>query len=83
MAVGAVWRAQDTLLGREVVVREIVLPTWFADVERRATQASVLREAEAVARLDHPGVVTRVRRGRRPRWVFIVTELVQAPRWWT
>ena len=76
---GTVWRAQDMLLGREVVVREIVLPTWLADAERRATQESVLREAGAVARLNHPGVVTVFDVVADHDGSFIVTELVQAP----
>jgi len=76
---GTVWRAQDVLLGREVVVREIVLPTWLAGAERRATQVSVLREAGAVARLNHPGVVTVFDVVADHHGIFIVTELVQAP----
>jgi eukaryotic-like serine/threonine-protein kinase len=76
---GTVWGAQDMLLGREVVVREIVLPTWLADAERRATQASVLREAGAVARLNHPGVLTVFDVVADHDGSFIVTELVQAP----
>jgi eukaryotic-like serine/threonine-protein kinase len=76
---GTVWRAQDMLLGREVVVREIVLPTWLAGAERRTTQASVLREAGAVARLNHPGVVTVFDVVADHDGIFIVTELVQAP----
>ena len=66
------------LLGREVVVREIVFPPWLAGPERRATQASVLGQAGAVARLSHPGMlvfdVVADHHG-----IFIVTELVQAP----
>jgi eukaryotic-like serine/threonine-protein kinase len=76
---GTVWHAQDTLLGREVVVREIVFPPWLADPERRATQASVLRQAGAVARLNHPGVVTVFDVVTDHHGIFIVTELVQAP----
>src|SRR5512132_1988453 len=76
---GTLWRAQDLLLGREVVVREIVLPTWLAGAERRATQASVLREAGAVARLNHPGALTVFDVVADHDGSFIVTELVQAP----
>jgi serine/threonine protein kinase len=76
---GMVWHAQDTLLGREVVVREIVFPPWLAGPERRATQASVLRQAGAVARLGHPGVVTVFDVVADHQGIFIVTELVQAP----
>jgi eukaryotic-like serine/threonine-protein kinase len=76
---GTVWHAQDTLLGREVMVREIVFPSWLAGPERRATQASVLRQAGAVARLSHPGVVTVFDVVAGHHGVFIVTELVKAP----
>jgi eukaryotic-like serine/threonine-protein kinase len=76
---GTVWHAQDTLLGREVVVREIVFPSWLAGPERRATQASVLGQAGAVARLSHPGVVTVFDVIADDHGIFIVTELVQAP----
>ena len=76
---GTVWRAEDTLLGRAVVARELALPPWLADEERRATQASVLREAGAVARLNHPGVVTVFDVVADHDGIFIVTELVQAP----
>jgi eukaryotic-like serine/threonine-protein kinase len=51
---GTVWHAQDTLLGREVVVREIVFPPWLAGPERHATQARVLRQAG-----DAPGLTKR------------------------
>jgi len=76
---GTVWHAQDTLLGRAVVVREIVFPPWLAGPERRATQARVLRQAGAVARLSHPGVVTVFDVVADHHGIFIVTELVQAP----
>jgi hypothetical protein len=71
---GTVWHAQDTLLGREVVVREIVFPSWLAGPERRATQASVLGQAGAVARLSHPGVVTVFDVVADHHGIFIVTE---------
>ena len=76
---GTVWHAQDTLLGREVMVREIVFPSWLAGPERRATRASVLRQAGAVARLAHPGVITMFDVVTDHQGIFIVTELVQAP----
>src|SRR5215218_5057911 len=76
---GTVWHAQDTLLGREVVVREIVFPPWLAGPERRATQASVLRQAGAVARLSHPAVLTVFDVVADHQGIFIVTERVQAP----
>jgi len=57
---GVVWRAHDTLLGRDVAVKEIHLPTFGTEpadssdpVLRRA-----LREARAAARLRHPAIIT-------------------------
>jgi eukaryotic-like serine/threonine-protein kinase len=76
---GTVWHAEDRLLGREVVVREIVFPPWLAGAERRATRASVLQEVGAVARLNHPGIVTLFDVVTDHHGIFIVTELVQAP----
>jgi WD40 repeat protein len=50
---GVVYKARHTRLGRVAAVK--VLPGGeFADPERRAR---LLREAEAVARLQHPGIV--------------------------
>jgi hypothetical protein len=43
------------------------------------TQASVLGQAGAVARLTHPGVVTVFDVVADDHGIFIVTELVQAP----
>jgi Protein kinase domain len=57
---GAVWLAHDTLLDRDVAIKEIyLLATGSGPVDpqdpliRRA-----LREAQAAARLRHPGIVT-------------------------
>ena len=75
---GAVWFAHDTLLGRDVAIKEIFFPGAGSEavdpddpVVRRA-----LREAQAAARLRHPGIVTVhdvVTEGGRP---WIVMELV-------
>ena len=69
-AMGTVWHAQDTLLGREVAVKEAHFRPVLAKTDRRRAQAWVLREATATARLNHPGVV---------RLFDIVSELVHAP----
>ena len=57
-AMGTVWHAQDTLLGREVAVHEVHFPPLLAKTERRRAQSWVAGEATATARLNHPGVVT-------------------------
>lgn len=48
---GEVWRARDTLLEREVVVKTVNLAAMDTDLLRRFR-----REALLTARLDHPGV---------------------------
>ncbi len=54
---GAVWRGEDVVLGRAVTVEEVVVPVGVPDADRAVVRERVLREARAVARLDHPGAV--------------------------
>src|SRR5215216_1619369 len=75
---GRVWHAQDTLLGRQVEVREVVVPPWLAEGERRQALAAAMREAGAIARLNHPGVLTLLDVVRDHGELFIVTELIQS-----
>jgi predicted Ser/Thr protein kinase len=51
---GAVWQADDTLLGREVALKEVGGQGRPSDPQVRRT----LREAQAAARLRHPSIVT-------------------------
>ncbi|MEV5831672.1 serine/threonine-protein kinase [Spirillospora sp. NPDC052242] len=59
---GTVWRAFDLALEREVALKEVRLAD--ADPSRqdpdvaRKTRQRVMREARALARIDHPNVVT-------------------------
>jgi eukaryotic-like serine/threonine-protein kinase len=76
---GRIWHAQDTLLGRQVEVREVVIPSWLAEAERRVALASAMRELRAVARLNHPGVVTVFDVVNDHDEIFIVTELPPGP----
>jgi serine/threonine protein kinase len=76
---GIVWRAHDTLLLRDVAMKEVIFPPILTDEEQAALREKVLREARAAARLGHPAVVTVydvVEEDGRP---FIVMELVDAP----
>ena len=54
---GLVWRARDELLGRDVAVKEIILPAEMEDAERQAGRRRAVREAQMAARLRHPNVV--------------------------
>lgn len=54
---GTVWRATDTVLRRDVAVKEVVLPPGLAPVDRDQMYQRTLREARAAAALSHPAVV--------------------------
>lgn len=64
---GVVYRAFDERLRRDVAVKEVAA----GDPER------VLREAQAAARLNHPGIVTVYELGRRGGSALLVSELVE------
>jgi eukaryotic-like serine/threonine-protein kinase len=54
---GAVWRARDELLNRDVAVKEIIWPPEMDEAERETARRRAVREAQMVARLRHPNVV--------------------------
>jgi hypothetical protein len=75
---GTVWRASDTLLRRDVAVKEVLLPPGIADSDREQMYLRTLREARAAAALSHPSVVQVydvVTENGRP---WIVMELLQS-----
>ncbi|MET7455738.1 protein kinase [Streptomyces sp. NPDC005574] len=79
---GTVWRARDLVLRRDVAVKEVRPPD--ADHFDRDPDAArllrerVLREARALARIEHPGVVTihHIVDGGEGTYPWIVMELV-------
>ncbi|HEY3504186.1 MAG TPA: protein kinase [Actinocatenispora sp.] len=75
---GAVWRAHDDLLRRDVAVKEVLLPPGIPADERAALYERTLREARAAASLSHPSVVRMydvINDNERP---WLVMELLQA-----
>ncbi|WP_233618022.1 serine/threonine-protein kinase, partial [Actinomadura sp. WAC 06369] len=54
---GTVWRAFDLALERDVALKEVRLAGTDPAVARK-TRERVMREARALARIDHPNVVT-------------------------
>jgi serine/threonine protein kinase len=53
---GTVWQATDTVLERQVALKEISFSVHLTDDERRILRERTMREARAAARLDHPHV---------------------------
>jgi eukaryotic-like serine/threonine-protein kinase len=66
---GTVYRAWDERLERDVALKVIELGGQSVD--------RVLREAQAVGRLNHPGVVTLYELGEDGRRAYLVSELVE------
>ena len=54
---GAVWRAHDELLNRDVAIKEIVWPPYSSEAEQETARRRALREAQIAARLRHPNIV--------------------------
>ena len=54
---GAVWRARDELLCRDVAVKELVWPTHLDEAEKKAACRRAIREAKVAARLNHRSVI--------------------------
>ncbi len=54
---GRVWAARDELLHRDVAIKELVPPPRIPDSELAELRERAIREARAIARLDHPNVV--------------------------
>lgn len=76
---GAVWAADDEVLGREVAVKEVVAPPGMDTAQQQMLHERTLREARAAARLTSRSVVTIfdvVEVDERP---WIVMEKVDAP----
>jgi len=80
---GTVWRAQDLLLHRYVAVKEVRPPDIdLAEYDPDAAEMlrqRVLREARALARVEHPNVVTihHIVDGGPGTYPWLVMELVQ------
>ncbi|MDT4992214.1 MAG: eukaryotic-like serine/threonine-protein kinase [Actinoplanes sp.] len=75
---GTVWRAADTLLRRDVAIKEVILPAGLAPSDRDSMYERTMREARAAAALQHPAVVQVydvVHENDRP---WIVMELLDA-----
>lgn len=74
---GVVWRATDLLLGRQVAVKELAVDPSLPEEESRSQRERTLREARAVAQLEHPNIIVVhdvVEDDERP---YMVMELIE------
>lgn len=73
---GTVWHAHDTLLKRDVAVKEIALPRTVGAEERESIRKRVLREARAAAALNHGNAITVFDVVEEDGKAFIVMECI-------
>jgi len=76
---GVVWRAYDSLVGRDVAVKEVRFPAIMPVEARQILCARIRQECEQVAALEHPAVVRVLDLVDDEGRPLIVTELVEAP----
>ncbi|GAB3354434.1 serine/threonine-protein kinase [Modestobacter lapidis] len=55
---GAVWLARDELLGREVAVKQVLVPAGIDPALAQANREAAMREGRIAARLSHPHAVS-------------------------
>src|SRR5215470_341896 len=75
---GRVWLARDEVLHRDVAVKEVVPPSGLTESEGEEASERGLREARAIARLNHPNVVRIFDVVAKPQRPWIVMEYVRS-----
>ncbi len=76
-AFGEVFRARDSVLGRDVAVKRIRLEAFAEPAQLEEVKRRFLREAQVAARLRHPNIVTTHDILSTPATSLIVMELVE------
>ncbi|HEX2317289.1 MAG TPA: serine/threonine-protein kinase, partial [Thermomonospora sp.] len=74
---GVVWRARDERLHRDVAAKELFLPTYLGQDQRRERRRRSLREARSAARIVHPAAVTVYDVVEHDGCPWIIMELVE------
>jgi serine/threonine-protein kinase len=84
---GVVYGAEDAELGRRVAIKVLSVRGESTDggSNRSVVEARLMREAQALARLNHPNVIAIYDVGRHDDHTFVAMELVEGEslnRWW-
>lgn len=74
--VGTVFRGYDSLLQRQVAIKEVRLPYGAVGADGGSVRARVMREARAAARIGHPSVVSIFDVVEGDDRLYLVMELV-------
>jgi serine/threonine-protein kinase len=74
---GLVYRALDTVLGRRVALKVLLVDAAEIDAERGERDPRLVREAQAAAALNHPNAVAIYDVGEADGVAFIALELVE------
>jgi serine/threonine protein kinase len=76
-AMGAVYLAKDVLSGHEVAVKTMVLSGTFEAEQLADIKSRFFREAEIVARMEHPNIVTVYEMGEEEGIAYISMEFIK------
>ncbi len=78
-AMGIVYRARDSKIGREVAIKTIHLRELADNVERQRLRDRLFREAQSAGILSHPNIVTIYDVAEEGDLAYIAMELVNGP----
>lgn len=76
---GVVYRAIDTLIGRDVALKTILLREIEDPNERQFLKERLFREAKSAGILSHPNIVTVFQIGEQDSLTYIAMEFVDGP----
>ncbi|MDZ7637385.1 MAG: protein kinase [Bryobacterales bacterium] len=76
---GIVYRATDTLIGRDVALKTILLREIEDPNERQFLKERLFREAKSAGILSHPNIVTVFQIGEQDSLTYIAMEFVDGP----
>ncbi len=74
---GAVYKALDTQLQREVAIKRVLSPDQATEEEVQAAANNLMAEAQTLSSLNHPNIITVFDVGQDEQGGFVVMELLK------